>query len=227
MYQKETRELMTKSYMKAFLAIFISGLMAIACTHIPVLNELTFKMLTMGGRMTAMMSSIIYLVLLIFMTSKMNNTQDLGVKRIMFIGISVLFGWLLSSIFFVYSLGNIASVFLMTSLYFLILVIFAKSTKVDFTKLGGILMVALFTVIIISLINIFLQLSALNFILSLVSIVIFSFYTIIDNQKMIKYVQAHRGYDHDHFEGASYSFGISLYLDFINLFMNILSITNR
>ena len=113
----------------------------------------------------------------------------------------------------------VAQAFALTAVAFGGLSIFAMNTKRDFTTMGKMLFITLIVVICASLINIFTQSPIFALVISSVSAILFSFYILYDTQNIIRGNYAHP------IEGA-----VALYLDFLNLFANllhILGLTNR
>ena len=113
----------------------------------------------------------------------------------------------------------VAQAFALTAVAFGGLSIFAMNTKRDFTTMGKMLFITLIVVICASLINIFTQSPIFALVISSVSAILFSFYILYDTQNIVRGNYAHP------IEGA-----VALYLDFLNLFANllhILGLTNR
>ncbi len=113
----------------------------------------------------------------------------------------------------------VAQAFALTAVAFGGLSIFAMNTKRDFTTMGKMLFIVLIVVICASLINIFTQSPIFALVISSVSAILFSFYILYDTQNIVRGNYAHP------IEGA-----VALYLDFLNLFANllhILGLTNR
>ncbi|MDO4198516.1 MAG: Bax inhibitor-1/YccA family protein [Erysipelotrichaceae bacterium] len=136
---------------------------------------------------------------------------------------SALTGFTLSSIFFAYSMSSITSAFASTVVLFVCMAIIGKTTKVDLTKFSGILFAGLIALIISSLLNAFLFRSTMfEFIISFVGIVLFLGLVAFDIQKLRDfYTMASDG---DTAEKLMVYGAFQLYLDFINLFIRILSI---
>ena len=107
----------------------------------------------------------------------------------------------------------IGEAFFLTALAFGGLTIFAMNTKRDFTTMGKVLFIILLVVVGASLLNMFLHLPMLQLIIASVSAVLFSFFILYDTQNIIK------GNVTNEIEAA-----ISLYLDFLNLFISLLQI---
>ncbi len=107
----------------------------------------------------------------------------------------------------------IGEAFLLTSVAFAGLTIFAMNTKRDFTTMGKMLFITLIVVVVASIVNIFLHLPILSLIIASVSAILFSFFILYDTQNIIN------GYIETEIEAA-----VALYLDFFNLFVSLLQI---
>lgn len=134
---------------------------------------------------------------------------------------SIITGVTLSSIFIIYKLSSIVYVFLIAAILFLIFAIIGKTTKVDLSKLGIYLFMILFAVIVLSIVNIFLGLESMELIICIVSIVVFLGYVAYDMQKVRDLVLV-VGEDKAAIFGA-----FQLYLDFINLFIDLLRLFGK
>ncbi|MBE6146740.1 MAG: Bax inhibitor-1/YccA family protein [Firmicutes bacterium] len=160
---------------------------------------------------------IVELGLAIFLSArihKMNKTT----ARISYLLYTFLSGLTFSSIFIVYKLESIMLVFLVTSILFLVFALIGHFTKIDLTKVGTILIMMLLGVIICSLINIFLNNSTFDLILSCVSIIIFLGFIAYDIQKI------KRLYDYLPEDNLAVIGAFELYLDFINIFLDLLNL---
>jgi FtsH-binding integral membrane protein len=131
-----------------------------------------------------------------------------------------LMGASLSSIFMVYVGASIARVFFITAATFATMSIYGYTTKTDLTKLGSFLMMGLIGIIIASIVNIFLKSTQLEFIVSLLGVIIFVGLTAYDTQK-IKDMYFDGG-DSETMAKKSIMGALTLYLDFINLFVMLL-----
>jgi len=148
------------------------------------------------------------------------NKLSVPAAQAAFWGFAAIMGVSLSSIFLVYTDASIAKVFFITAATFGAMSLYGYTTKRDLTSMGNFLMMGLIGLIIASVVNIFMQSSMMEFIISAVGVLIFVGLTAYDTQK-IK-------------EGYSESFGadvlakgaimgaLNLYLDFINLFLMML-----
>ncbi len=148
------------------------------------------------------------------------------VATLVFLAYAALNGLTFSIIFLVYSMGSIAYTFFITAAMFGATSVFGYVTKMDLSRIGGILMMALIGLIIASVVNIFVASSALEWIVSFAGVVIFVGLTAYDTQKIKK---MSIGIDSSSEEGgkASIMGALALYLDFINLFLFLLRILGR
>ena len=148
------------------------------------------------------------------------------VATLVFLAYAALNGVTFSIIFLVYSLGSIAYTFFITAAMFGATSVFGFITKMDLSRIGGILMMALIGLIIASVVNIFVASEIFDWIISYVGVAIFVGLTAYDTQK-IKNMSA--GIDSSSEEGgkASIMGALALYLDFINLFLFLLRIMGR
>lgn len=142
-----------------------------------------------------------------------------------FITYSVLNGLTLSSIFFYYTGAVIARVFFISAILFAVMTIYGITTKSDIRSAGRYLMMALIGIIIASLVNIFMRSSMLDWIISIVTVVVFSGLTAYDANKMM--TAANRANGNDMFKKAAIIGALELYIDFINIFLSLLRIFGR
>ena len=138
----------------------------------------------------------------------------------MFWGFAFLMGLSLSTIFLVYTGGSIAATFFATAGAFAGLSLFGYTTKKDLSGFGTFLVMGVVGLIIASVINMFLGSSTLELAISFLGVLIFAGLTAYDTQRLKNDYQRLRG---TAFEGKSVIMGaLSLYLDFINMFLFLL-----
>lgn len=130
---------------------------------------------------------------------------------------SFITGITFSTIFIVYNLSSIMFVFLVTAITFLIFAIIGYTTKKDVSGWGSFLMMALLAVIVTSIVNIFIKSNTMDLIITLISVVIFLGYVIYDmkNVERLALVNSEAGPIYGAFQ---------LYLDFINIFVDLLKL---
>ncbi len=138
---------------------------------------------------------------------------------------SALTGFTFSIFFLVFSLGSIAAAFLSTAGVFGAMTVYGLTTKTDLTKMGSYLMMGLFGLIIASIVNIFLGSGPLDFIISIFGVLLFTGLTAWDTQR-IAAMAATRKMKVDSDDTLKFSImgALTLYLDFINLFIFMLRI---
>lgn len=141
--------------------------------------------------------------------------------KIFYLVYTALTGLTLSGIFIVYTGSSIALVFLITSILFGIFALIGKYTKLDLSKLGIYLFIGLIAIIIIEIINLFILSNSLNMILIIATIVVFLGYVAYDIHMLLKSDFL------DDSENKPIYFAFQLFLDFINIFIELLKIFGK
>jgi FtsH-binding integral membrane protein len=212
--------LMRKVYVWMTLALVLTGITAYGVANTP------------GIRETLMTNTFLYWGLiiaefgLVIGISAGINKLSLTTATLMFVLYSIINGAMLSSIFVVYTEASIASVFFITAGTFAVMAFIGYTTKKDLTSMGKILFMALIGIIIATIVNIFLKSSGLQMIVSYLGVLIFVGLTAYDSQKIKNMLQMAP----DAGEGAqklALLGALTLYLDFINLFIYLLRIFGR
>ncbi len=151
------------------------------------------------------------------------NKISQPVLTILFIAFAAVMGISLSFIFLIYTSGSIMGVFLSSALLFGVMAVAGYTTDMDLTKFGSILMMALVGMIIASVVNFFLKSEQMSYVISFIGIVVFVGLTAYDVQKL-KRIGAGIEYG-DASAGKIVIMGaLTLYLDFINLFLSMLRV---
>lgn len=145
---------------------------------------------------------------------------------ILFIVYSVLMGMSLSFIFIVYTHASIVKTFIITAGMFGLMAFVGYTTKTDLTKLGSILIMALGGIILASLVNLFMGSARLDYIISILGVIIFTGLTAYDMQK-IKEIGMMGMENDETMTKISIQGALSLYLDFINLLLYLLKIFGK
>jgi FtsH-binding integral membrane protein len=141
------------------------------------------------------------------------------VAAAMFLVYSACIGLVFSTLFIVYQLPSIAGAFVATAGTFGALTVFATVTKRDLSGWSTFLFIGLVGVLLASVVNIFLGSGMLSFIVSCATVVVFAGFTAYDTQKLRKY-HADSGYSSS--TSLAVSGALTLYLDFINIFLSLL-----
>ena len=213
--------LMRKVYVWMTLALVLTGITAFGVASSPSL------MMTIFQTPAIMWGLIIAELAIVIAISAAINKLSLTTATLLFVLYSVLNGATLSLIFAVYTMSSIANVFFITAGTFGVMAAYGYFTKRDLSSWGKLLLMALIGLIIATLVNVFLvKSSGFDLILSYAGVLIFVGLTAYDTQK-IKQMLAMQT---DMGEGAqkvALLGALSLYLDFINLFLYLLRIFGR
>ncbi|MEG2620586.1 MAG: Bax inhibitor-1/YccA family protein [Bacilli bacterium] len=201
----------SKVYLWMFIGMIVSGLMA-------YYTSVTPSMLTFVSR-NFYFIIIAELITVIAFSAFLKKINSSGAKAL-FIIYAIINGLTLSSIFIVYKLGSIVLVFGATAILFGSLAAYGYITKQDLTSLGKMMFFGLIAIIITSLVNLFLNSTAINYVVGIVSIMVFLGLTAWDMQKLKKIYNSCSSKE-DINKIAIFG-ALELYLDFINLFLNLL-----
>ena len=209
--------LMRKVFVWMTLALAITGLTAYGVATSPTILSLIFSSkVTFFGLIIAEFA-------LVFAISGAINRLSLSTATMLFILYSVINGATLSSIFFAFSVATISKVFFITAGTFGAMALVGYTTKTDLTSIGKLLFMALLGIIIASVVNMFVASSGLDLILSYVGVLVFVGLTAYDTQKIKQMCQAAPDASESTQKLALIG-ALSLYLDFINLFLYLLRI---
>jgi uncharacterized protein len=151
---------------------------------------------------------------------------SLPIATAIFITYAILLGLTLSTIFVVYTAGSIYLAFFATAGMFATMAIYGYITKADLTTIGNLAFMCLIGLIIAMTVNIFLKSTRFDYIISAIGILIFTALIAYDSQK-IKQLGMQLFADHQTMGKVALFGAFSLYLDFVNLFMYILSFTGK
>ena len=207
--------LMRKVYMWMTMALAITGITAYYVAHSETLLTAIFT-----NQAVCWVLVIAELGLVIGLSAAINKLS-LTTATLMFVLYSLINGATMSFIFLAYTASSVTNVFLITAGTFAAMAAFGYFTKVDLTSMGKILMMALIGIIIATIVNIFTKSEGLTVILNYVGVLVFVGLTAYDSQKIKQMLQmapdASEGSQKIALLGA-----LSLYLDFINLFLYLL-----
>jgi hypothetical protein len=210
--------LMRKVYLWMTLALVITGTAAYYVATSPSL------LMTIYGNQAVMWGLIIAEFVLVFGISGAINKLSLPIATLMFVLYSLINGVVFSSIFLIYEIASIANVFFITAGTFAAMAAYGYFTKKDLTSIGRLSLMALIGLIIASLVNVFFVKSAgMELLCSYVGVLIFVGLTAYDSQK-IKEMMLQAPDASEHMQKYALLGALSLYLDFINLFIYLLRI---
>ena len=216
-YDQGLRDYMVGIFNNMFIALLITGLTAFVTISTPLLGLFFSPSGGMSG--FGWLATFAPLAFVFFFQYKIMRVQT-TTARLMLWGFSALMGLSLAPIFLAYTAESITRVFFITASMFAGMSIWGYTTKRDLTSMGSFLIMGLIGVVIASLVNIFMQSSALHFVISLLSVVIFTGLTAYDVQNLTRiYNMTTAGELRDK---AAIQGALSLYLSFINLFLSML-----
>lgn len=211
------RSYMLKVYNYMTLGLVVTGLVAYFTSQWAVASEANFALLYGSPlQWVIMLSPLAFVLVLSFGINKLST----GTAQLLFWGFAAVMGLSLSSIFLVYTGSSIARVFFITAATFGATSLYGYTTKRDLTSVGNFAFMGLIGIVIASLVNIFLQSSALDWAISFIGVGVFVVLTAWDTQKIKEsYSESHGA---DVMAKNAIMGALSLYLDFINLFMMLL-----
>lgn len=215
--QAEQAAFMSKVYTWMSAGLAITGLVAMWVASSPeLINAIIGNRLVFFGLLIGEILLVGYLVSVI----KKITSQTAG---IIFTGYAILNGLTLSVVFLVYTSESIASTFFVTAGTFAIMSIYGYYTKKDLTSWGNLLFMALIGIILASVVNFFLHSEMMYWIITYTGILIFVGLTAYDTQKIKNMnIIGNAGTDEDAKEAIIGA--LTLYLDFINLFLFLLRV---
>jgi len=197
----------------------LTGVVAYSVANMPEVRNVIF------GSGVVFFGLIIAQLALVFTLSARIHRMQAGTATLLFVLYSVLNGATLSSIFLAYAQASITSTFFICSATFVACSVYGWTTRRDLTSFGGFLTMGLIGIVIASLVNLFVQSSAVSTIVSYIGVLVFVGLTAYDTQD-IKNMAMSQPADID--AGAVRKGAIlgalKLYLDFINLFLMLLRI---
>ena len=212
-----------------FLWMFIALAISAACTYIFAFNPELSAILrdpTTGGNTTmgtiVMFSPFAFVLIMSFGVNKISFPA----LTVLFLAFAAMMGMSLSVIFLAYPVTTVAGVFITTSVVFGVMAVAGYTTHTDLTKFGSLMIMLLFGIVIASLVNWFLHSDGLGLIISYVGVAVFTGLTAYDVQKL-KRIGAGLEYGSADSKKVALMGALTLYLDFINLFLMLLRVFGR
>ena len=142
----------------------------------------------------------------------------------MFIAYAALNGFAFTAILLAYNIGSIASAFISSALVFIAMSVYGRMTKNNLSGFGKYAMMGLIGVIIVSLVNFFMASAAVSYFLAYAMLIIFIILTAWDNQKLGLMYRQYGATGEVSISGLAVMGALTLYLDFVNLFITMLQI---
>lgn len=204
---------MLRVYNYMLMAVAVSGLVALGVASSQELMQFLFT--------GAMKWVVIFapIVAVFGITIALNAEPPRHIAVAMLLGFAALMGLSLATVFYVYTAGSIAMAFFSTCILFGTMSIYGYFTKRSLESMGQFLFVGLIAIVIASIVNIFVGSSVMAMVISAIAIVIFLGLTAYDTQQIREMISE------DGVGGAAEVSGaLTLYLDFINIFVNLLQL---
>ena len=208
---------MTKVYNWMGLALLITGIVSYFTATTPGLIQ------TIVGSKIIFYGLIIGELLLVVYLSRAINKMSQSTAIAAFLIYSVLNGLTMSVIFLIYTSSSISTTFLVTAGTFGAMSLYGYTTKRDLTSIGNLAFMALIGIIIASIVNFFLKSEMMYWIITYLGVAIFVGLTAYDTQKL-KQIGSQGFSDQESMEKLSIMGALTLYLDFINMFLFLLRI---
>jgi FtsH-binding integral membrane protein len=204
---------MLRVYNYMLMAIAVSGVVAMGVASSQELMQFLFTGITKWVVM------FLPLVAIFIITPALNSDPPRSIALAMLLGFAAIMGMSMAAVFYVYTAGSIAMAFFSTCILFGTMSVYGYFTKRSLESMGQFLFVGLIAVVIASIVNIFIGSSVLTMVISAIAIVIFLGLTAYDTQQIREMISQ------DGVGGAAEVSGaLTLYLDFINIFVNLLQL---
>jgi FtsH-binding integral membrane protein len=201
------------------IGLALTGIIAYYVSNDPGIQSIIF------GNKLVFFGLIIAELALVFTISARINKIKATTATSMFIIYAALNGATLSAIFLVYTASSITSTFFICAATFIACSIYGMTTKRDLTSMGGFMAMGLIGIIIATVVNFFIRSSAMNMIISYIGVIVFVGLTAYDTQKLKNMALTQpSGLDAGVVRKGAILGALSLYLDFINLFLMLLRI---
>lgn len=221
----QSRKFIATVFMWMFVALGLSALAAFSFASSPALLQFLFDSSTKQPTILFYVVIFAPLAFVLLMSFGLNRISYFGLS-LLFIAYSVVTGVSLSFVLLAYTASSVLGVFLTSSLVFGVMAIAGYTTKTDLTKFGSLMIMLLIGIIIASVVNMFLHSSGLDMLISYVGVAVFVGLTAYDVQKL-KRIGAGLEYGDASAKKMALMGGLTLYLDFINLFLMLLRIFGR
>ncbi|MDB5130414.1 MAG: Inner rane protein YbhL [Mucilaginibacter sp.] len=220
-----SRKFIASVFLWMFAALGVSAICAYLFGHTPALLQMLVdentRQLT-GFAYLVMFSPLAFVLLISFGLNRISYP----VLALLFIAYAAVTGISFSFILLAFTASSVLGVFLTTSVVFGIMAIAGYTTRQDLTKFGSILVMFLIGIIVASLVNMFLHSSGMDMLISYIGVAVFVGLTAYDVQRL-KNIGAGLVYGEASASKMALMGGLTLYLDFINLFLMLLRVFGR
>ncbi|GGH23600.1 Bax inhibitor-1/YccA family protein [Mucilaginibacter phyllosphaerae] len=218
-----SRKFIANVFVWMFVALGISSICTYTFAFIPELSGMLRDPQTGQNNIFGTITMFAPFIMVLVLASRINK-MSMVTAAIVFVAFSAIMGISLSYIFYLYSFGTISTAFITASIVFGVMAIGGYTTNQDLTKFGSILIMLLVGGIVATILNVFIfRSSSFDLLISYVLVAVFVGLTAYDVQKL-KRIGA--GIEYGSAEGKKTAImgALTLYLDFINLFLLLLRI---
>lgn len=210
--------LMRSVYTWMTLALVITGLTAMyMAKSLTLLNMMMQNSMMFWGLLIAEVALVMYLSVRI-------NKISFTTATLLFIAYSILNGATLSILFLLYTMSSIATTFFVTAGTFGVMALYGYITKKDLTRIGNLCLMGVIGIIIATVVNIFINNSMMDMVISYIGVLLFIGLTAYDSQKIKHLLSSDDIEVNETTQKIAVMGALTLYLDFINLFIYLLRI---
>lgn len=217
-FDEGLRQHMLRVYNYMGLGLVITGLVAFIVSQSPALYVPIFQT---PLKWVVMLAPLAF----VFFFSFRIQTMSASTAQMTFWAFCAVMGLSLSSVFLVFTGTSIARTFFITATMFGAMSLYGYTTKRDLAQFGSFLVMGLIGIVIASIVNIFLGSSALQFAISVIGVFVFVGLTAWDTQNIKQ--QYSENFDQESQQKLAVFGALSLYLNFVNLFQLLLSLTGQ
>lgn len=217
-FDEGLRKHMLRVYNYMALGLVVTGLIAFIVGTTPALYVPIFSSPLKWVVMLAPLAFVF------FFSFKMHS-MSASSAQLAFWAFCAVMGLSLASVFLVFTGASIARTFFIAATMFGAMSLFGYTTKRDLSKMGAFLIMGLIGVVIASIVNIFMESSALQFAVSVIGIIVFVGLTAYDTQNIKE--QYAENYDQESQQKLAVFGALSLYLNFVNIFQLLLNFTGQ
>ena len=224
--QEELDRAVSSCLTRVFLRMF-AALVVTAATAYAVATSFTLQLFIFGNIAVFYALLIVELGLVIAISAGIRKLSPIAANTLFFL-YAIINGLTLSTIFLVYNIGIIYHAFAVSALMFAAIALFGAATKKDLSSIGSICIMGLFGIIIASLVNLFFRNEMIDTIVCYIGVLVFVGLTAYDTQRIKRMLGEANAESHDiAVRKISVIGALTLYLDFINLFLKILRIMGK
>lgn len=213
--QESQRAFMSRVHGWMFAGLALTGAMAL----VTVTNQALLQV-ALEYRMGLLLAELGLVMALSFLAPRLSGP----VAAMMFLGYSAMTGVTLSVLFLIYTAGSLAQVFFITSAVYGAMAVYGTVTKKDLSGWGTFLFMGLIGIVVAGLVNLFFRSDAVSFVTACAGVLVFAGLTAYDTQKLREY---HAGTGYQSTTAVSIRGALTLYLDFINLFLSLVRLLGK